>query len=181
MRTPALAYGAAIAYLTGLWLQILHYAEHASERNEPPLLVHWLRDSTLSLPLCVLGAAAGLWIAARLAEQHGRDAWLEPVAVAGACSAFLMAAQPLHGALFEAHHAHEINPVVHAVRDGLFAFGGSLPVAAAVLALRGRALLRGALPRAMATAAVAIAPGCVLVASVGATAPSTARLPCPAS
>ena len=48
---PAFLLTLAFAYGTGMWMQVMHAVEGGYERSEPPLLLHWLRDSTLSLPL----------------------------------------------------------------------------------------------------------------------------------
>lgn len=33
-----------------LWMQVFHALEGASERAEPPFVLHWLRDSALAFP-----------------------------------------------------------------------------------------------------------------------------------
>ena len=73
----------ALAYAGVLWMNVLHKAQGAHENRELPLLVHWLRDGTLALPIvfvAVWGAcccAAGSWTAAPLGRgpSRGRRSW----------------------------------------------------------------------------------------------------------
>ena len=58
---PAFALTLALAYGGGLWLNVLHTAEGGYERNEPPLLLHWLRDATLALPLILAPSGSACW------------------------------------------------------------------------------------------------------------------------
>src|SRR6202022_3263881 len=50
-RSAIALYSVGLAYGGGLWLHLLHEAEGATELNAPPGIIHWLRDSSLSLPL----------------------------------------------------------------------------------------------------------------------------------
>ena len=52
----------ALSYGGGAWLQFLHAREGGVERNEPGFLAHWLRDSTLALPLVLLAVALAFWL-----------------------------------------------------------------------------------------------------------------------
>ena len=54
-RSAIALYSLGLAFGGGLWLHLLHEAQGATELNAPPGLIHWLRDSTLSLPLVVVG------------------------------------------------------------------------------------------------------------------------------
>jgi hypothetical protein len=189
----ALAHGFAVTAAATLWLQVLHHAAGAAEEGEPPLLVHWLRDGTLALPLLVGAALSGLVLARSLA---GGDRGLlaravAATSVAGLCATTLVGGAPLHGALFEASHPEELAPLVHATRDALLALAAALPAAAAVEWLASRPTPRGALrlvrtPVAAGGAAVGavVAPAAVLVAALGGgagDAVTAAAAPCPAS
>src|SRR5438128_8921840 len=59
-------YSLVLAYGGGLWLHLLHEAEGATELNEPPWVLHWLRDSSLALPVVAIGVWLGSQLAARL-------------------------------------------------------------------------------------------------------------------
>src|SRR3712207_1856200 len=60
-----------LGYGGGLWLNVLHHAEGGVERNEPPMLLHWLRDSTLALPLVLAATWVGVIAARKLrSEEH---------------------------------------------------------------------------------------------------------------
>src|SRR4051812_49506926 len=69
--SAVLAFTIALAYGGGLWQTLLHHAEGGHERNEPSLLVHWLRDATLALPLVFCAVWVGVLIARRVIERHG--------------------------------------------------------------------------------------------------------------
>src|SRR3954464_962019 len=141
-----LAFTLALAYGGGLWQTLLHHAEGGHERNEPSLLVHWLRDATLALPLVFCAVWAGVLIARRVIERHGGDR--SPV-ISGAVLAAVVAwvtstvvglASPLHNTLFSASHGgQEPFYLVHAGRDALLAVAVNLPLPALVSAAMLRA------------------------------------------
>jgi FtsP/CotA-like multicopper oxidase with cupredoxin domain len=143
--SAVLAFALALGYGGGFWETFLHHVEGSHEANEPGLLAHWMRDSTLALPLVFCAVWAGVIIARRLIERHRMDR--TPV-LAGAILAATVAwldsiviglASPLHNTLFQAGHSgpHTFY-LVHAGRDALLALAVNLPLAAAVSA----ALLR---------------------------------------
>src|SRR3954470_9775271 len=143
--SAVLAFTIALAYGGGLWQTLLHHAEGGHERNEPSLLVHWLRDATLALPLVFCAVWAGVLIARRLIERHGAErspvtcAAVLAAAVAWVASTVVGLASPLHNTLFSATHGgHEPFYLVHAGRDALLSLAVDLPLAALVSA----ALLR---------------------------------------
>ncbi|MBI3977739.1 MAG: multicopper oxidase domain-containing protein [Chloroflexi bacterium] len=139
------AFALALAYGGGLWLHVLHETMGATEHGAPLGVIHWLRDSTLMLPLVLAAVCAANLVVQRLLVACGRG--VSPVlagavhtaAIALLTSAAVAAADPLHAALFEAHHhdAHDLPLVLHMARDGLLALVGYLAIAGAVAALLG--------------------------------------------
>ena len=130
----------AIAYGVGMWLQVIHHAEGGTERGEPGLLAHWLRDSTLSLPLVFFAVWAAILVARRIIERRdtpdGLAAAVLAASVAVITSLATAAAGPAHAYLFEAQHGgHELSPLAHLGRDGLVALAAALPLAGALSAL----------------------------------------------
>jgi hypothetical protein len=136
------ALGAAMAYAVSFWLVLLHHAEGGHERNEPALLVHWLRDGTLALP----GVVAAVWLGAALAlglvDRGARlpAPWRSALVAAGAAvggAIVLAAGSPLHAWFFDVHEANGLPAGLHLGRDALIALSVGLPVAGAVMALSG--------------------------------------------
>jgi hypothetical protein len=138
---------AALAYGGGLWLHLLHEAEGATEPGAPIAVVHWLRDSTLLLPVILLATWAAFRLGRRLlARTVGRGSTVLATAslaavVAGVTSVALALASPFHTILFHASHHHdgaEMPLPVHMAHDGLLALAANLVIAALVLlAVRG--------------------------------------------
>src|SRR4051812_24413491 len=132
------AFALVLAYGGGLWLNVLHIAEGGYERNEPPLVLHWLRDATLALPLVLVAVWAGVLMARRLIERSDCRSRLLSALTLGACVALLSAVAgalggPAHAAVFGATHGgHELSLPVHLVRDGLLALVVDVPLAALV-------------------------------------------------
>src|SRR4051795_12643652 len=132
------AFALVLAYGGGLWLKVLHIAEGGYERHEPPLLLHWLRDATLALPLVLVAVWAGVLLARRLIERTGCSSRLAAAMTLGACVALMAAAAgalggPAHAAVFGATHGgHELALPMHLLRDGLLALVVDLPLAAFV-------------------------------------------------
>jgi FtsP/CotA-like multicopper oxidase with cupredoxin domain len=137
---PALVFGFPLAYAVGLWLVWLHAAEGGHEHNEPPLLLHWLRDSTLALPGVLVAAWAALWLSRRLWRSGSVPRTLETAVaasfVAVAVSAALALGTPVHERLFAAHDGHELPLFVHVLRDAVVALAVALPATAVLAAVR---------------------------------------------
>jgi hypothetical protein len=119
-----------LTYGGGLWLYLLHEVEGATEPGAPPGVIHWLRDSTLSLPLVALGVFLGATLAGRLLGRCGRSpsevvvASLVAVVLAFYASIVLSVGNPIHGLLFASSvhgGGHDLPAGVHLVRDGLLA------------------------------------------------------------
>jgi len=150
MVVPVLTFG------TTLWLQVLHGLEGDHETNEPGVLLHWLRDGTLALPLVTMGVLAALWVSGRLLRRRRpAPGSVVPVLVTSAivalgASAALGLGSPAHEWLFGGHEHHELPPALHALRDSLV----GLPVAvwlasvlAAMTAVIAKRSVAGHLPR----------------------------------
>ena len=149
IRPVALAMLAlGMAYGGGLWLHILHEAAGASEPGAPAGVVHWLRDSTLALPIVLVAVWLGLRLGARIIRPYaGAASPLLTVAttaavVASVTSLALALASPLHGLVFGGHHDEhgvEMPLAIHMIKEGVTALAANLAIAALViLALRGQ-------------------------------------------
>ena len=141
-----------LTYGGGFWLWLLHEVEGATELNAPPGVIHWLRDSTLSLPLVALGVVLGAMLARRLLARLGRGApgplaaALVAVVLAFYASAVLSVGNPIHSVLFpeDVHGGgHDLPIALHVVRDGLLALSANEVLAfVAVTAVLGYQVLR---------------------------------------
>ena len=147
MSSLALLVG-SLAYVGGYWLHALHELSGAVEPGAPPSLIHWLRDSTLLVPVVGLAVYVGLVLARRLAGQDGSDEQHRPGMTDHLSAAAIVAlvvsaprgpAAPLHGVLFGGHEAHVAEQAVasHMLADGLAALPANVLIAAMVLALVG--------------------------------------------
>src|ERR687890_980796 len=143
--SAVLAFAVALAYGGGFWQTLLHHVEGGHERNEPGIVVHWLRDGTLALPLVFCAVWVGVLVARRVIERQGGD---RSPAISGAVLAAIVAwvtsmvvglASPLHNSLFAASHGGDIPYLVHAGRDALLALAVNLPLAFALSAAMLRA------------------------------------------
>jgi hypothetical protein len=138
-----------LAYRGGLWLSVVHNLGGVAEVGEPPLLVHWLRDSTLMLPLVLAAVVAGLLIARRMldgyADPHGLMANLVViVTIAVVTSTAEGIASPLHNILFPVarlvggHHravGEDLPLVTHMVYDGSLALIANAVITAVIFVL----------------------------------------------
>ena len=149
-------------YGGGFWLWLLHEIEGASEPGAPPGLLHWLRDSSLALPLVGLGVLLGAALARRLVGRFGRGgndlvvAFLIATVLALYASVVLSVGNPLHGWLFKSTHGgHDLPLAYHILRDGMLAVSGDhvLAVTFVSLVLGGRWLAIRRRPRLSAAAA----------------------------
>jgi hypothetical protein len=141
-----------LAYRGGLWLQFFHQIDGASEANEPPPLLHWLRDSTLMVPLALVAVVAALLLGRWLLDRIGwrispvLSGLLIVVTIAVLTSLAEAAASPIHNLLFQATepvHAHghgvarELPFWTHVLQDGLLALAANLVISGAVFVLLG--------------------------------------------
>src|SRR3954451_2954388 len=139
--SAVLAFTLAPAYGGRVWETLLPHVEGGHERNEPSLVLHWLRDATLALPLVFCAVWVGVLIARRLIERNGAErspvtsAAVLAASVAWIDSMVVGLASPLHNTLFKAGHSGPHTPyLVHSGRDALLALAVNLPLAAIVSA-----------------------------------------------
>src|ERR687886_2941443 len=118
-----------LAYGVGFWLVWQHHLAGAHEHHELPLALHWLRDSTLALPLVTAAVWSGLRIANRLWPG---DAVAQAATVAVAASVALGAGEPVHGWLFGAEEEADVPVLEHILRDAVAALAPALLITAAV-------------------------------------------------
>ena len=196
-----LALTLAAAFSGGLLLQLVHQAEGGHERGEPSPVIHWLRDSTLSLPLLVWAVWLGMVITRNLLERWGRSqSRLATALLLASLTAFLASlsaagGNPVHEGLFGAHDHNGLAVPLHLARDGLIALAGNLVAIGLVCAFLvsreplGRpptASWRGsprATRRALAGIAIVLGAPTAVLASSGAhlaTAGNKPGPPCPA-
>jgi hypothetical protein len=133
-RRMLVVFTLVLTYGGGLWIYLLHEVEGASEPGAPPPVLHWLRDSSLSLPLVALGVVLGAALARGLLRQYGQRASavlvgaLVAVVLALYASVVLAVGNPIHGWLFASSvhgGGHDLPLGVHVVRDGLLAPSGN--------------------------------------------------------
>src|SRR5258705_5713566 len=55
----------AAAYGVGLWTHLVHWRSGAREAHDVTFWAHWMRDSTLSIPLVLLAVLAATKVARR--------------------------------------------------------------------------------------------------------------------
>jgi hypothetical protein len=137
--SAVLAFAMVLGYGGGFWETLLHHLEGGHERNEPSLVLHWLRDATLALPLAFCAVWLGVVIARRLIGRHGAErspflsAAVLAASVAWVDSMLVGLASPLHNTLFQAGHSGPHVPyLVHSGRDAILALAVNLPLAALV-------------------------------------------------
>ncbi|MCW2998263.1 MAG: uncharacterized protein JWN65_1812 [Solirubrobacterales bacterium] len=130
-----------LTYATGAWVILLHAAEGGHEANEPGFVTHWLRDSTLALPLVFCAVWGGLLLArtllhrTRTEHHHGFGAVVCATSVGLAVAVVTAVMSPLHAGLFQAHHGgHELPFLVHVLRDAALSLTVDLPLALIVVA-----------------------------------------------
>jgi hypothetical protein len=126
----------ALAYGGGLWLQLVHAAAGHVQVGEPPALLHWLRDSTLTLPLI----AAAVWLALAVGRRVApRGDGLGVRLVSGALLVTILAAVtslvvalavPVQTIAFGAYHDHHGAQIPLATQMG---FGGLVGLAVDLL------------------------------------------------
>ncbi|MEO8267388.1 MAG: hypothetical protein ABI706_17950 [Ilumatobacteraceae bacterium] len=98
-RTCAIA--VAAAYAVGLWTHAVHWRSGAREAGDVAFWAHWLRDSTLSVPLVMLAVLAATMVVGR----HAKALRLASAAAAAVATALALGV-PVHAGIF-GHAAHQ--------------------------------------------------------------------------
>jgi hypothetical protein len=133
-RRTLLSFAFLLAYGGGLWLHLVHEVEGATEAASMPGVVHWLRDSSLALPLVALSVFMGGALARRVLERYGAAMGdlvagaLVTILIALYASIVMAVGNPIHGLLFPASHGHggyDLPVALHAMRDGLLALSAN--------------------------------------------------------
>src|SRR5207237_4254246 len=126
--TSVAALALSLAYGVGFWLVWQHHLAGAHEHHELPLALHWLRDSTLALPVVTLA----VWLGLRLADRlWPRDAVARAACVALAASVALGIGEPAHAWLFGAEEESELPVLEHILRDAVAALAPALVITGA--------------------------------------------------
>jgi hypothetical protein len=142
-RKAQIQFTVLFAFGAGLWLQWLHDVEGGIEPGAPPPVLHWLRDSSLAVPLVALGVVMGATLARGLLDRYGGGASDRLTAafvvalVATYASVTMAVGNPIHGFLFEAHEAagHDLPLLIHLARDGLMALSANAASGCAVVVI----------------------------------------------
>ena len=72
--SAVLAFTLVVAYGGGFWLNAAAPRSRArTSATSPALLMHWLRDATLSLPLVFSAVWVGILLARRIIRRHGAE------------------------------------------------------------------------------------------------------------
>ena len=187
------ALGVALAYGLGLWLVWLNHRIGAHEHGETSLLVHWLRDSTLALPLVVVAVVVASALATRMLRPTRASVWARRsvVGVFAAVGASLVMgfASAVSAALFGGHGSQELSFAAQAARDTLIALPVALVLGLAVAALAverrtSRRLGKRLRPRVVLITGIELVAGLAVFAivagvSTGAFAAGDPGSPCP--
>jgi len=130
-----------LAYAAGLWLVLIYKVAGQSDGTQPRFVLHWLRDSTLALPVVLVAVLLGLMAAEGMLERRGNrlshrlSGAVTAAAVALATGAAMSVAVPIRNGLFGSHDAVALPLPLHMLRDALLALFVTVPVSAAVVAL----------------------------------------------
>ena len=116
-----------VALSAGFVLQLGHRGGH--EAKELPFLLHWLRDSLLSVPLAIVAILAATALLKRLGRTDRRRATFPWSMIAALFYALLLVpGSHVHAALFVGEHAHA-HTLGHAISDA----SSTLPTVVALL------------------------------------------------
>src|SRR4029077_6138772 len=103
-------------------------------------VLHWLRDSTLGLPLVLVAVLLGLRLADRLLQRRGVGpssglaGAVTAAAVALAAGVAMAVGVPIRAGLLGTHEASALPLPLLTLRDALLALFVTVPVAAAAVA-----------------------------------------------
>jgi manganese oxidase len=123
------------AYGVGLWTHLLHWRSGAREAHDVTFWTHWLRDSTLSVPLMVLAVMAAMMTIGQRATLL-RSATANAAAIATALSLGV----PFHAGIFghAAHHGAATTLPLAMLGEFLIDLPAALLLSVIVLAARPR-------------------------------------------
>ncbi|MDP9464701.1 MAG: multicopper oxidase domain-containing protein, partial [Actinomycetota bacterium] len=124
--------GTVAAYAVGLWTHAVHWRSGAREAHDVAFWAHWLRDSTLSVPLVLLAVLGATMAVGRRAAR-----WRLASTIAAAVSAALALGVPMHAGLFgqSAHHGAVPAMPVAMLAEFLIDLPVALLISAALLGL----------------------------------------------
>ena len=172
------AYAWLLAAVPAALLQLVHSDLH--EHNEPPPIIHWLRDASLAVPFAAIAIVVAALLVTRLRPaQPGGRASLTTVALWGFLAAVLFAAlsipgNQLHGFLFGAEEEAGVSLLEDLAIDAVYALEAALLVLAPLSLLAG-VPWRGAWRAAQEDQVPVHAPGSTHAAPAGPSAsPATA-------
>ena len=125
------AFGVPLAYGVLFWLVLQHHQAGAHEAHELPLVVHWLRDATLALPLILVAVWLGLRLTRRLWPDDASPA-ARAALVALLGSVALGAGAPAHAWLFGIEEDGDLPILEHILGDALAALPPALLIVGAI-------------------------------------------------
>ena len=122
----------AAAYAVGLWTHLVHWRSGARESHDVTFWAHWLRDSTLSIPLVLMAV-----LAATMASGRRSGALRLAGTTAAAIATALALGVPVHAGIFgHAGHHGVVAPLpVSMIAEFLIDLPAALLITAAVIAL----------------------------------------------
>ena len=133
-RLDRRTFGIAVvaAYAVGLWTHAVHWRSGARESRDVTFWAHWLRDSTLSVPLVLLAVLAATMVAGRQARTVRLAS-----SIAAAVAAALALGVPVHAGIFghAAHHGAVSALPVSMMAEFLIDLPAALLISAVVLGL----------------------------------------------
>src|SRR3954447_17015925 len=127
-RTLAMAICAA--YGVGLWTHLVHWRSGAREAHDVTFWAHWMRDSTLSVPLVLMAVLAATMVIGRRARASRTAS-----GVGAAVATALAIGVPVHAGIFGHAGHHGVAPALplSMIAEFLIDLPAALLVTAAVI------------------------------------------------
>ena len=125
----AIALTGAAAYTIGLWTHTAHFRAGVREAHQIGFAAHWLRDSTMSLGLVLLGVLVARFL---VDGRGGTRRWI--VACGMSIAVAISIGVPFHGQLFGRAHTEHASAAPSIPKSMLSEFLLDLPVALIVVA-----------------------------------------------
>jgi hypothetical protein len=135
------AYAWLLAAIPIAVLQVVHSGLH--ERNEPPPILHWLRDSAFAVPAAGVAVIVAALLVSRLRPaERGERASLATTALWACLTAVLFAllslpGHELHAELFGAEEEVGVSLLQDLVGDGVYALEAALLILVPLALLAG--------------------------------------------